>query len=268
MKKIQAATVCFTEALELLSKSNEAEKIKKDFTAILHVSKNLEQQEQLLIFQECIKKFGGKADEPQAKTSPLPGKDELSRNLKQVLIKSGPLNPNSTDPRISGNVEILEEVGKGRTALARTSIPIGSIVAMDKGEGTHLNPENPQRSLQYCLECLGSVSVAFPCSGCPRVVFCSRECGEAAEATHHRIPCALDLQSLRGIDNKDGMTIFTCLRLLLQQPATFWLEHHAQLLLPSPASEWPTPNKTDLERMKNVFYMVSISVFEGSLFYV
>ena len=171
-------------------------------------------------------------------------------------IIAGPLNPNSTDPRISGNVEILEEVGKGRTAFARTSIPIGSIVAMDKGEGTHLNPENPQRSLQYCLECLGSVSVAFPCSGCPRVVFCSRECGEAAEASHHRIPCAIDLQSLRGIDNKDGMTIFTCLRLLLQHPATFWLEHQAQLLLPSPDSEWPTPNKTDLERMKNVFYMV------------
>jgi len=226
LKQYKAATVCFTEALELLSKSNEAEKIKKDFTAILH---------------ECIKKFGGKADEPQAKTSPLPG----------------PLNPNSTDPRISGNVEILEEVGKGRTAFARTLIPIGSIVAMDEGEGTHLNPESPQRSLQYCLECMGSVSVAFPCSGCPRVVFCSRECGEAAEASHHRIPCALDLQSLRGVDNKDGMTIFTCLRLLLQHPATFWLEHQAQLLLPSPASEWPTPNKTDLERMKNVFYMAT-----------
>ena len=38
VKHFQAATVCFTEALELLSKSNEAEKIKKDFTAILHVS--------------------------------------------------------------------------------------------------------------------------------------------------------------------------------------------------------------------------------------
>ena len=36
---VQAATVCFNEALELLTKSNEAEKIKKDFTAILNVSK-------------------------------------------------------------------------------------------------------------------------------------------------------------------------------------------------------------------------------------
>ena len=88
MKKFQAATVCFTEALELLSKSNETEKIKKDFTAILHVSKILQQQQQLLISQECIKKFGGKADEPQAKTSPLPGENELSSNLKQVFIKS------------------------------------------------------------------------------------------------------------------------------------------------------------------------------------
>ena len=51
VKYFQAATVCFTEALELLSKSNEAEKIKKDFTAILHVSKIYEQaQQQWLIF--------------------------------------------------------------------------------------------------------------------------------------------------------------------------------------------------------------------------
>ena len=36
----QAAIVCFNEALDLLGKSNEGEKIKKDFTAILHVSTN------------------------------------------------------------------------------------------------------------------------------------------------------------------------------------------------------------------------------------
>ena len=39
-ESFQAATVCFNEALDLLSKSNEGEKIKKDFTAILHVSTN------------------------------------------------------------------------------------------------------------------------------------------------------------------------------------------------------------------------------------
>ena len=37
-ESFQAATVCFNEALDLLGKSNEGEKIKKDFTAILHVS--------------------------------------------------------------------------------------------------------------------------------------------------------------------------------------------------------------------------------------
>ena len=40
-KSFQAATVCFNEALDLLSKSNEGEKIKKDFTAILHVRTNI-----------------------------------------------------------------------------------------------------------------------------------------------------------------------------------------------------------------------------------
>ena len=39
-ESFQAATVCFNEALDLLGKSNEGEKIKKDFTAILHVSTN------------------------------------------------------------------------------------------------------------------------------------------------------------------------------------------------------------------------------------
>ena len=32
-----------------------------------------------MIFQECIKKFGGKADELQAKTSPLPGENKLKK---------------------------------------------------------------------------------------------------------------------------------------------------------------------------------------------
>ena len=93
MKLLQAATVCFTEALELLSKSNEAEKIKKDFTAILHVSTSLQQPQQRLIFQECIKKFGGKADEPQAKTSPLPGENEFPVTVKYSLIHSRPIEP-------------------------------------------------------------------------------------------------------------------------------------------------------------------------------
>ena len=40
-ESFQAATVCFNEALDLLSKSNEGEKIKKDITAILHVRTNI-----------------------------------------------------------------------------------------------------------------------------------------------------------------------------------------------------------------------------------
>ena len=88
-ESFQAATVCFNEALDLLSKSNEGEKIKKDFTAILHVSTNTFYKSKdfhsdsppweykscqgLSIFKECIKKFGGKADEVSPKTSPLSG---------------------------------------------------------------------------------------------------------------------------------------------------------------------------------------------------
>ena len=200
LKQYKAATKCFHEAMECLIASQEVEKTKNDFTAILN---------------ECVKKFGPKQDEPQTTTAPLPGT----------------LNPNNIDPRISGHVEIMEEVGKGRSAFARTSIPVGSIVAMDEGEGAHLNPEDPQRTLQYCLHCLNSVAVPFPCSGCPRVVFCGRECGEAAEASYHRVQCQMDVHSLRGIDNKDGMTIFNCLRLILDQPATFWLQHQVKIMV-------------------------------------
>lgn len=226
LKQYQAATKCFVEALEILNNSEEGEKMKKDFNAIL---------------SECIKKFGSKPDEAQHTTSPL----------------QGAVIPNEVDPRISGQVEIIEEVGKGRTAFAKTNIPVGSIVAMDEGEGTHLNPEDPQKTLQYCLHCLNSVVVPFPCSGCSRVVFCGRECGEAAESSYHRVQCQLDIHSLRGIDNKDGMTIFNSLRLLLQHPVTFWLQHQSDFLRISSSTEWPTQNNTEVERMANVFAMIT-----------
>jgi len=226
IKQYQAATKCFNEALEVLEVSTENEKMKKDFTAILN---------------ECIKKFGSKPDETKQTTSPL----------------QGPLNPNKVDPRISGNIEIIEEVGKGRTSFAKNNIPVGSIMSMDEGEGTHLNPEDPQKTLQYCLHCLNSVAVPYPCSGCSRVVFCSRECGEKAETSYHRVPCQLDIHSLRGIDNKDGMTIFSSFREIMDHPVTFWLQHHTDFLRAPSSTEWPTQNNSQLERVANVFAMVT-----------
>ena len=46
------------------------------------------------------------------------------------------------------------------------------------------------------------------------------------------------------------------LLVLLSWPASFWLQHQAELLRDSSDTEWPTSNSTQLERVKNVFAMV------------
>ena len=114
--------------------------------------------------KECISKFSTKPEEG------------VKRQAEIV-----PAIANAIDPRLSDSVEIIEEVGKGRTAFAKTSIGVGSIISVDDCVGAHLNPDDPQKSLQYCLQCLKNITVLYPCSSCPRVVFCSKECQEIAE---------------------------------------------------------------------------------------
>ena len=78
-------------------------------------------------------------------------------------------------------MEIIEEVGKGRTALARCNSGVGIIISVDDSIGVYLSPDDPPRCMQYWLQCMQNVTVSYPCSGCPRVVFCSRECQQIAE---------------------------------------------------------------------------------------
>ena len=143
LKKYQSATKSFQAALDNLNNSEVEPKVQTQFTKIL---------------KECVSKFGSKSEEKS--------------KMYDVVVK----NPSKVDGRLSQNVEILEEVGKGRTAFAKSSIAVGSVIAIDEGLGAHLNPDDPSKTLQYCLNCLRNVSIPFPCENCPRVVFCSRKC--------------------------------------------------------------------------------------------
>jgi len=224
-KQYQSATKSFQAALDNLNSSNVCKKVQAGFSKIL---------------KECISKFSTKPEEG------------VKRQAEIV-----PAIANAIDPRLSDSVEIIEEVGKGRTAFAKTSIGVGSIISVDDCVGAHLNPDDPQKSLQYCLQCLKNITVLYPCSSCPRVVFCSRECQEIAEGSFHKYQCQLDLYGLRLKDTKDGCTIFNSLAIIAGKPASFWLENQTKFLVPNAASDWPTPNNTDLEKLTNLFNMIT-----------
>ena len=113
------------------------------------------------ILKDCISKFSSK--------------------YQNLLQKIAPKNGNKTNPRLSDSVEIIEEVGKGRTAFARCNSGVGIIILVDDSIGVHLSPDDPPRCMQYCRQGIHNVTVSYPCSGCPRVVFCSRECQQIAE---------------------------------------------------------------------------------------
>ena len=73
----------------------------------------------------------------------------------------------------------------------------------------------------------------------------------------HKYQCQLDLYGLRLKDTKDGCTIFNSLAIIAGKPASFWLENQTKFLVPNAASDWPTPNNTDLEKLTNLFNMIT-----------
>jgi len=224
-KQYQSATKSFKAALDDLNSSTVCKKVQAAFSKIL---------------KDCISKFSSKSE-------------EVAKQQPSIAPQTG----NKVDPRVSDSVEIIEEVGKGRTAFARCNIGVGSIISVDESIGAHLNPDDPQKCMQYCLQCMQNVTVSYPCSGCPRVVFCSRECQQIAESSFHKYQCQLNLYGLRLKDTKDGCTIFNSLTLIVGKPATFWLENQSKFLVPSAGSDWPTVNNTEVEKMTNLFDMIT-----------
>ena len=107
MKQYQAATKSFNAALDGLKSSDVDQKIRTQFTKIL---------------KECIAKFSVKPDEQSPKMS-------------KICIAS----PNKTDARLHDGVEIIEEVGKGRTAFARSNIGVGTVITLDDAVGKYIS---------------------------------------------------------------------------------------------------------------------------------
>jgi len=228
LKQYKSATKSFTSALDNLNTSDVDEKIRVQFNKIL---------------KECIKKFSVKSDEKS--TEP---------KLSPIIVN----NPNKTDPRLHDSVEILEEVGKGRTAFAKNNIGVGTVIAVDNAFGGHLNPDDPSKTLQYCVQCLCNVSIPYPCPKSPRVVFCSKTCQDQGLSSSYKYQSEIDLYGMRQKDTKDGCSIFSGLSVLTSQPASFWIKNEERLLMSETTeSEWPTVNASDLEKVINVFDMVT-----------
>ena len=226
LKKYKSATLSFKTALDTLKSSDVDSKVRTQFTKIL---------------KECITKFSAK---PEEKT--------LTPKLKNIAVT----HPNKVDPRLHENVEIMEEVGKGRTAFAKSSIGVGTILALDDAIGGHLNPDDPSKTLQFCVKCLRNVSIPYPCPYSPRVVYCSRKCQEEGSRSFQKYQSQIDLYGMRQKDTKDGCSIFSGLSVLMSKPASFWMEHHTRFLMAdSTECEWPTKNSSELERMTNLFDM-------------
>ena len=226
LKKYKSATLSFKTALDTLKSSDVDQKVRTQFTKIL---------------KECIAKFSAK---PEEKSTVI--------KLKKITVS----HPNKVDPRLHENVEIIEEVGKGRTAFAKSSIGVGTIIALDDAIGGHLNPDDPSKTLQFCVKCLRNVSIPYPCPYSPRVVYCSKKCQDEARDSFQKYQSQIDLYGMRQKDTKDGCSIFTSLSILTSKPASFWLENQSRFLLAdSPESEWPTRNDSEVERVANMMDM-------------
>ena len=62
---------------------------------------------------------------------------------------------------------------------------------------------------------------------------------------------------MRQKDTKDGCSIFTSLAIITSQPPQFWINNQDRFLMETTETEWPTANKTEVERFSNMFDMVT-----------
>jgi len=213
----------FETALDLLKSSDLGEKSKSEFTKIL---------------SECIAKFKNKKDDKP-----------------KCPAEFQPEKPNKQDPIVTDQVEVIETIGMGRNAFAKDNIQVGSVLAVVDTEAAHLNPDTPNQVMKYCLHCMIGVEVPYPCSSCPRVIFCGPQCKKEAEESYHKYECELDLYNIRINDSKDGCTIFHSLKILCGQPAKFWIKNQKEFVGTGWSGDWPAPVQNDVQRLSLLFQM-------------
>ena len=165
LKKYQSATRSFNSALDTLNSSDVDSKVRAQFTKIL---------------KECIAKFSAKPEERSSAAG--------------VRVSA----PHSVDPRLHESVEILEEVGKGRTAFARSNIGVGTIIALDEamGEVTMVcsptltrRAQEPTSTLTTRARRCSTVSSASATCPSPTRVRSARGTCHVSRATRHLVMC-------------------------------------------------------------------------------
>ena len=114
----------------------------------------------------------------------------------------------------------MQNPRKGRYAVARDDIPIGSVIVEEAPTHYLLNPDNPDLVLEFCRHCFQSIasnSQSIPCTGCSSVMFCSTSCRSASLESVHKYECELDLYHLRLKSTPSSFRIFLSLLAVTSQ---------------------------------------------------
>jgi len=111
-------------------------------------------------------------------------KNDLEENSENIH-KLVEINPKS--PAASDCIQIKYEEDRGRFAVARRDIAVGTVLLIEDPAVCNLKPEYQGT---HCDVCLRSCQLStVPCSGCAKVSFCSKACRDKAAQTYHQYEC-------------------------------------------------------------------------------
>ena len=231
-KKFSKSVQCLENAVTNIKSAKLNDKQKKEYIRIL---------------KESIEKISNKKD----------GSSKNKSNSTSIVD-----DPHTTDPRLSKLVKIKVSPDKGRYAVARDQIPVGTILMKDEGMYPFLNPDDKDNVMKFCLVCLKNVgSLPYPCLTCARVVYCSPTCREMGVKQFHCYQCQLDIYNIRQKDTKDWCRIFSTLNIILAKPLDFWISNQEQFLgetaLSIDPEGLPVSVNDEIDRYTQLFNMVT-----------
>ena len=232
IKKFSRSVECMKNAVENIKTAKINDKQKKEYVRIL---------------KESIEKIANK-------------KDAVVNKSMKSMIKVK--DPHTTDPRLSKLIRIEVSPEKGRYAVAREDIPVGTILMKDEGMYPFLNPDDKDNVMKFCLVCMKNVgSLPYPCLTCARVVYCSPTCREMGAKQFHSCQCQLDIYNIRQKDTKDWCRIFSSLNIILAKPLDFWISNQERFLGENKSiidSEGlPLSVENEIDRYNQLFDMVT-----------
>ena len=159
--------------------------------------------------------------------SPLGKKEKPKKAKVQHSFQLSLENENKKIGGVSALVDIMEEKGRGRFAIAkyaqlsyslslfyilREEIAPGTVLAAGGPGMAFFNPDDPKMMLKFCLHCLRATEAPLPCLTCTSVVFCSSQCRTDACSSYHKYQCQIDLYSHRQHDTGGALDLFLPLK--------------------------------------------------------